>query len=103
VLDPRERRDDAECAVGTIAMRRAGVLGRAPLMEDLELARTLLAYDSGEPADFSTWRTRHLAGIAHDRDLRQRLADVGLLAAEFPASPDIEAVVKWREALRRTI
>lgn len=102
VLEPHERRHDAEFAIATIAMRRAGVLGRAPLIGDVELARVLLAYDSREPADFTRWRARRLAGVAHDPDLGQRLADVAILAAELD-QPDDAAVWNWRACLRRSI
>ena len=103
VLEPQERRNDAECAIATIAMRRAGLVGRAPLIEDLALARTLLAYDGNGPTDFTRWRAHSLSGIAHDPELTRRLGDVALLAAELPNPPDGDAVGKWRDALRRCI
>ena len=40
VLELVERRQDAEWAIAIVAMRRAGALGRAPIIEDLEIART---------------------------------------------------------------
>ena len=48
VLEPGEERQDADWAMATVAMRRAGVLGRAPCVEDVKIARTLLAYDGSE-------------------------------------------------------
>ena len=92
MLELVERRQDAQWAIAIVAMRRAGALGRAPIIEDLEIAQTSLAYDGSGPADFTRWRARRLSGIAHDPDLRQHLADVVILAGEFPPSADLDAV-----------
>jgi hypothetical protein len=101
VLELVERRQDAYWAIAILAMRRAGALGRAPLIEDLEIARSALAYDGGGPADFTRWRARRLSGIAHDPNLRQNLVDVVMLAGELPPSADLDAVGGWRATLRR--
>jgi hypothetical protein len=78
-----------------------GPLGRVPIIEDLEIARALLAYDGSGPAQLTRWRARRLAGIAHDPDLRQPLDDVVILAGELPPSADLDAVGSWRATLRR--
>jgi hypothetical protein len=102
-LEPAERRDDANCAIATIAIRRAGLLGRAPFFDDLAFARALLAYGDGDSADFARWRTRHLAGIARDADLSERLADVAMLVADMAHPPTDDTVSAWQAALRQAI
>ena len=84
-------------------MRRAGVLGRAPFVEDVKIARTLLAYDGSEDGDFSAWRVRRLTGVADDADLRQRLADVAIVAAEMRHPVDVDAARRWQAALRQHV
>ena len=104
VLEPDEEREDADWAIATVAMRRAGVLGRAPFIEDVEVARTLLAYDGTEDGgDFRGWRVRLLTGVADDPDLRQRLADVAIVAAEMRHPVDVDAARRWQAALRQHV
>ncbi|MET0146014.1 MAG: hypothetical protein ABW328_14720 [Ilumatobacteraceae bacterium] len=100
MLEFGDRRDDAERAIATVAMRRAGLLGRAPVLQDVEIGRTLLAYDEPTDADFARWRARWFRGIARNDDLRQRLADAALPAAALPPPLDADAVHGWRALLR---
>ena len=103
VLASGERLEDADWAVATVAMRRAGALGRAPLIEDIEVGRILLAYDDTDDAEFARWRARQLHGIAHDPDRLQELADAALGAAELRHPLDPDAVHNWRNALRQRV
>jgi hypothetical protein len=102
-LEPVERREDAVSAIGTIAIRRAAVLGRAPCIRDVAVALRLLAYDGDGPSEFTGWRARELAGIARDPDLRQRLADAAMPAIESRDPIDADVARAWREALRRLL
>jgi hypothetical protein len=67
-----------------VAVRRAGARGRAPIIEDLEIARTSPAYEWGGPADFTRWRARRLSGIAHDPDRRQPARRSLVRVAQLP-------------------
>src|SRR5579875_305549 len=71
VLAPGEHRDDVLAAAVAIALKRAAVFGRAPVIGDLELA--LGALGSLEPASeaHAARRRRLVQGAAHD-DARQR-------------------------------
>jgi hypothetical protein len=102
-LEPVERREDAVSAIATIAIRRAAVLGRAPFMGDVAVARSLLAYDGDGPSEFTGWRARHLAGVAHDPGLQQRLADVAMPAIESGDPVAANVLRTWREALRQSL
>ena len=102
-LEPVERKEDAVSAIATIAIRRAAVLGRAPFIGDVAVARSLLGYDGDGPSEFTVWRARQLAGIAHDPDLQQRLADVAMPAIESCDPIDANVVRTWREALRQSL
>lgn len=55
--------DDARAAIVGVAMKRASVFGRAPVLKDLSVAAGLLGFLGGTPANVD--------GIAHDY-LRQR-------------------------------
>jgi hypothetical protein len=82
ILESGERCQDANWAIGTVAVRHSGGLGRAPCIRDVALGRTVLAYDGGGPVEFSLWRANSLSGIARDLELQQRLRDA------FDALPD---------------
>jgi hypothetical protein len=70
-------------------------------MPDVNLARTLLGYDGGAPAEFARWRARQLLGIARELKLRLRLVGVPRIAA-LPDPGDADAVHRWRLALTRS-
>jgi hypothetical protein len=101
VLELVERRQDAEWVIAIVAMRRAGPSVGSRSSRISRSPALLLAYDGSGPAEFTRWRARRLAGIAHDPDLRQPLADVVILAGELPPSADRDAVGSWRATLRR--
>jgi hypothetical protein len=71
-LEPRlslavgESMEDAVAGCVAIAMRRASLFGRAPVMPDLELAFALAGYLGEAPPDLLSWRVARFRGIAHD-------------------------------------
>lgn len=66
--------EDALGACAAIAMRRAAVFGRAPVLADLEMAFTLAGYLGDPPAELVAWRAVHLKGLSHDRWGERELA-----------------------------
>jgi hypothetical protein len=62
-----EHREDVIAGAVSVAMRRASMLGRAPVIHDLELAFSLFGFlDENPPADLLPWRKRMFAGASHD-------------------------------------
>jgi hypothetical protein len=96
ILQSRERRQDANWAIATVAVRHAGGLGRAPCIHDVALGRTVLAYDGRGSVEFSHWRATSLFGIARDLELRQRLMDA---LEALPDPTDADALRSWWAAL----
>jgi hypothetical protein len=82
--------------IATVAVRHAGGLGRAPCIHDVELGRTVLAYDGGGPVEFSHWRASTLSGIARNLELQQRLTDA---LETLPNPADADALRRWWAAL----
>jgi hypothetical protein len=91
-----EQREDAVWAIATVAMRRAGVVGRAPIIHDVLFADALLAYDDPDELECAVLRARLLCGVAHDPDLRQWLSDAVNAAAEVSVRSTAEAIARWR-------
>ena len=71
---------DAETMAAQVAMRRSGLLGRAPVRADVELGFTLFGWLGDAPADLVEWRRFAMAGVDHDYPRR-----VGL----------VEAIPEW--------
>ncbi|HET7489970.1 MAG TPA: hypothetical protein VFJ85_18740 [Acidimicrobiales bacterium] len=74
-LGPDEHDEDAVAGCLGVALRRASLFGRAPVVHDLDLAFTLFGYLGGAPADLVTWRTAKLRGAAHDYWVQRDAAD----------------------------
>ena len=80
VLAAGEREDDALAGCVAVALRRASVFGRAPVMHDLRLALELFGFlidaDADADADLVAWRRDRFAGAAghHGYHVKVRLA-----------------------------
>lgn len=91
-IDPREQRQNAEAAVAAVAGARAARMGRAPTIEDVEVASLVLGYDGdGLPeeliAELADTRVSLVAGLGHSA--RKRLALVAKVPEDvLTAAPD---------------
>ena len=65
--DLPERTDGLEIVLAALMAARASHFGRAPVPEDLEVARILAGYGEGLPAEFLERRDRWIAATAHER------------------------------------
>jgi len=74
-LAPTERLDDALAVVSELAMKRAAVFGRAPVMADLDVAAHLLGHLGGCDPDDAVWRAAAVDGAEHDYNVRRALCD----------------------------
>ena len=78
-LAPHEHPDDAIAVVAELAMKRAASYGRAPVMADVDVARTLLGYMGDAPEDFAQWRAHAVHGAHHHYDVRRAIVDAAPL------------------------
>ncbi|MDQ3977929.1 MAG: hypothetical protein M3314_00010 [Actinomycetota bacterium] len=60
-----EHEEDVVAGVVAVALRRASMFGRAPVIHDLELAFGLFGYLDDAPTELVAWRRTLLAGAAH--------------------------------------
>jgi hypothetical protein len=97
-LAPGEDRGDAVAAGVGIALRRAAIFGRAPVLGDLEVAFGLLGYLSNAPLALVRARRHFVDGAGHDdwkvRDLVARVPESVLRTAPAAGVPPHE---HWRE------
>lgn len=65
-------RADVECAISLVAAKRASLIGRGPMLEDVNVARVFLGLDD----DQVSHEDAHLyAGLAHSYVAQRRFAD----------------------------
>jgi hypothetical protein len=75
-LAPLEHADDAEVGCVNIAMRRAAIYGRAPVIHDLRIAFTIWGFlDQQPPDELVAYRRPRFAGAAHDYDTQRAIVD----------------------------
>jgi len=75
-LTDLEHTDDVLAGAVAIGLRRASMVGRAPVLSDVELALHLFGYLDGAPEELVETRERLFAGIAHDYWQQRDLADL---------------------------
>ncbi len=76
VLTPGEHEEDALAGCLAIAMRRAAIFGRAPMIHDLTVALSLWSYLVEPPADLAAVRKDVFAGVASTHHYQERRAIV---------------------------
>jgi hypothetical protein len=103
VVGADEDREDAHWAAATVAVRRAGRAGRAPLVADFEVGRELLGYDGTAPESFERWRAAWLRGIVRDPGLSQWLADTAEHGIGVEDVPPRDEVARWWALLEATV
>lgn len=75
VLAEGERADDAAAGCLGVALRRAALFERAPVVYDLELAFTLWGFLGGAPEDLVAYRRPFFVGAAHHYRQRRAIAE----------------------------
>ena len=78
VLAAGEREDDALAGCCAVALRRASIFGRAPVVHDLRLALELFGFLIDTDAALVSWRRAYFAGAAghHGYHVKLRLAEL---------------------------
>jgi hypothetical protein len=99
-LGPGERTADACAAIAAIGLRRAALLGRAPVLADTDIGRTVLGYDDAAPPLLRQWRRDHVEGAARSVEVCQQLADAAQLGLDLVAGPSREQTECWWRQLK---
>ncbi|CAN5826393.1 MAG: hypothetical protein ACR2HP_13830 [Ilumatobacteraceae bacterium] len=107
VTQPHEHVADAVAGATAIALRRASVFGRAPVIHDLRMAFTMWGWFDGSPPDeLVALRRDAFEGVAdtlHHYDLLRDLAD-SVPEETLRATPAVVAARypgEWRQLLGR--
>ena len=88
VLSGTERSDDAVAGCLGIALRRASMFGRAPVIHDLRIAFTIWGFlDPAPPAELVDRRVEAFEGAAHHYEAARSIAD-GVPEATIRSTPD---------------
>ena len=75
VLGPGDHAEDAISGCTAVAMRRAALFGRAPVIHDLTLAFTLWGFLEGAPADLVAAREPLFRSASHHYRVQRTIAD----------------------------
>lgn len=74
-LQAGEHAEDAVAGALAVGLKRAALLGRAPVIYDFDLAYSLFGFLGGAPDDLVDHRRRLFAGAGHDYWTQRRIAD----------------------------
>lgn len=100
-LAPGEHEADAIAGCVVVAMKRAALFGRAPVVYDLELAFTLWGYLGDAPADLVALRTPLFQSASHhyweQRGIVDRVPEETLRLTPAKVA---ERMTSWRELLK---
>ena len=77
-LSPGEEEDDAMAGCTAVALRRASIYGRAPVIYDFDLAFSLWGFlgDAPAPGDLIAFRRPLFAGASHHYNHQREIADL---------------------------
>ncbi|MBI3257367.1 MAG: hypothetical protein HYZ59_06230 [Actinobacteria bacterium] len=101
VVTEGEVLDDVVAACVAVALKRASIFGRAPVVHDLEIAFTLFGFLGAAPPELVVCRRSHLAGAAHHHHRQRSVADAvpELTLAMTPSQIRASFPGAWRELL----
>jgi hypothetical protein len=75
-LQEHEHALDAVMGILPVALKRASIFGRAPVVYDFELAYTLFGFLGDAPADLLAMRKELFSEASHHYDLQREIADI---------------------------
>ena len=98
-LTPGEHEHDVLAGILPVALKRAALYGRAPVIHDLQMAFTLFGFlDADAPADQVAMRKTAFEAAGHHYDLQRAIADM-VPDTTLRMSALDQASVPWRELL----
>lgn len=99
-LAPGEKREDAVAGCLGVALRRASLFHRAPVIHDLELAFTLWGFLGGAPDDLVEYRAPLFRSASHHYWDQRRIADRVLPSTLRSTPTAVRAqLADWRSLL----
>jgi hypothetical protein len=103
VLADGEHLADAEAGCASVAMKRASLFGRAPVVHDLTVAMAVWGFDRAVPDELVALRGPVFANIAHLHHSGGRRRVAELVPVEVlrltPAEATAAAAADWRSVL----
>ena len=98
------KRDDAVAGSVALAMKRSGLLGRAPVVHDLTAAFTIFGFlDPDPPQELAVWRRDAFAEIASHHHYLERRELVDRVPEELLTKPHGEIQNLYRSDWRQLI
>jgi hypothetical protein len=94
-----EDRHDVERGLALLASRRAGLVGRAPCVYDVEVAAAIFGFLTNAPDDLIAFRGVLFRGLAHSYDTQRALIDAVPDAALLVDRSAVVDATLWRERL----
>lgn len=102
-LGPGEHERDALAGAAAVALRRASLYGRAPIVHDLTVALTIWGYLGDAPADLVALRSRLFQEVSHPHHYPEQRRIVDLVREEAlrmtPQQVAEAARADWRSLL----
>lgn len=103
-LAPGEHREDAVAGCLGVALARASLFGRAPVIYDLGLAFTLWGYLGDAPADLVAFRSPLFAGASHHYWDQRAIVDRVPEATLALTPPQVrQRLEQWRSLLTTVV
>ena len=100
-LEKGEHAEDAIAGCVSVALKRASIFGRAPVIYDLEIAFSLFGFLGNAPRDLVEWRKGYFEAAAHhyweQREISDLIADDVLRL--LPAQIKERVASDWRSVL----
>jgi hypothetical protein len=95
-----ERNDDAVAGAVAVALKRASIFGRAPVIHDLEFAFALFGFLGGAPDDLVAFRRTQFEGARHHYWDQRAIVDLVPYATLRLTSAQVkERIADWRSLL----
>ncbi|HEC11243.1 MAG TPA: hypothetical protein ENI86_17020 [Acidimicrobiales bacterium] len=102
VTAPGEHTDDIVAGVVAVALKRASIFGRAPVVHDLTVAFELFGFLDEAPGDLVEWRRELFEGVGDPHHYRE-LRDLVDLVPEDVLRRTPEQVAADRDSLWRSL
>lgn len=99
-LAPGEHAEDAVAGCLGVALKRASMFGRAPVIYDLEFAFALFGFLEGAPGDLVDWRRDLFEAASHHYWEQREIADLVALETLRLSPAEIkQRLAEWRSLI----
>ena len=102
-LEAGEHEEDALAGCAQLALKRASLFTRAPVIHDLRIALRIWGFLDDAPAELEQERKLRFAGVAHSHDPKAHYAVVDGVPAELLLGTPDQIEAAWRADWRSTV